>query len=240
MITVEDLNYRTKKIRGKEPFAIQDISFHLEEGYMMCLLGRNGAGKTTLLELLNGMIVPDSGRIELPLEETAFVGGSAWCVESWTVQENVLQFSRLTPSFDEKLFEDTLQTFGMETGILSRKFKDLSTGQKMQVQSAFAFAKHPRVLLLDEPVANMDPVVRTDYMELLHQKVTREKTTVIVSTHLVEDITDLVDYIGIMEHGKLTDYGNRDQIMQRYDSQDLRQMLLHKGTSYHGLQKESR
>lgn len=223
MLVVKNLNYRANK-----KFSIRDISFSLEKGYMMCLLGKNGAGKTTLLELLYGMLRPDSGSVEAQ-EQTAFVGGEDWCFPSWTMEHNRRQFALLYPNFDEGLYQEYLTLFGMEAEAENQQYSDLSTGQKMQFQIAFALAHKPGLLLLDEPMANLDPVARTDMMELLHQKVAREGMSVIISTHLVDDISDMVDYIGILDDGNMTDFGDRDALLEEYASTGVRDMLLSHG-----------
>lgn len=224
MLEVKNLNYRAQK-----NFAIKDVSFTLEDGYMMCLLGRNGAGKTTLLELIKGMIRPVSGEIVMEKEETVFVGREDWCFPAWTMEHNQKQFALLYPNFDVALYEQYLDLFGMTAGDRKRRYNALSAGQQMQFQIAFALACRPKWALLDEPMANLDPVVRTDIMELLHQKVTREGMGMIMSTHLVDDISDMVDYIGILEDGRLTDFGDRETVLGKYNSTNIRNMLLNHG-----------
>ena len=93
------------------------------------------------------------------------------------------------------------------------KFDELSTGKQMQLQLAFALARHPKLLLLDEPMANLDPVVKTDIWELLIRTIEKENISIIISTHLVEEVNDITDYIGLLDNGRLVKFGDREQIL---------------------------
>lgn len=242
MVEVCNVSYRARGYRND--FSLNNVQFKLEDGYLMCLLGRNGAGKTTLLQTVYGMVWPDGGEIRWQFEGdhtrqvltkknlqkfhqlAAYAGGEAWCFEEYSMLQNKELLAALYPQFDEQLYGEYLSFFSLREEEERKHYADLSTGQKMQFQIAFALARKPKLLLLDEPMANLDPVVRTDLLEALQDCVARWNMGIILSTHLVDDISDMADYIGILEQGRLTDFGDREVVLQRYGSENLRNLLL--------------
>ncbi|WP_455720311.1 ATP-binding cassette domain-containing protein [Agathobacter sp.] len=254
MIEVKNLSYRTKT------FSMENISFSLDDGYLMTLLGKNGAGKTTLLDLLYGRLIPLSGKVLwngcdatgkkaidsrldnisdrvaandgargiLYHEEVAYVGGRTWCIGGINVDENVDLLKQLYSRWDQKRFEEILEMMEFTKEEYMTKFEELSTGKQMQFQLAFALARHPKLLLLDEPMANLDPVVKTDLWELLIRTIEKENISIIISTHLVEEVNDITDYIGVIDNGKLVKFGDREQILNDdlgNETKDLRALL---------------
>lgn len=226
MIKVMNLSYRIKK------FSMENVNFALEDGYLMTLLGKNGAGKTTLLNLIYGCLEPTTGMVFwngadvtgkhameskngdlLYHEEVAYVGNRKWCVESLNCNENVSMFKGLYSNWDEERFEKILKLMEFSEDDLSTKVEELSSGKAMQFQLAFALARHPRLLLLDEPMANLDPVVKTDLWDLLLRTISGENISIIISTHLVEEVNQITDYIGVIENGKLVKFGDREQVL---------------------------
>lgn len=236
MIEVKNISYRTKT------FSMENISFSLDDGYIMTLLGKNGAGKTTLLDLLYGRLIPLSGKVLwngcdvtgkkaigiLYHEEVAYVGGRTWCIGEINVDENVNLLKQLYSRWDQKRFEEILEMMEFTKEEYMTKFEELSTGKQMQFQLAFALARHPKLLLLDEPMANLDPVVKTDLWELLIRTIEKENISIIISTHLVEEVNDITDYIGVIDNGKLVKFGDREQILNEdleNGAKDLRALL---------------
>ena len=175
MLEVQNLSYSTKT------FSMENVSFSLDDGYLMTLLGRNGVGKTTLFDLVYGRIEPLSGKVLwndidvtgmkaidiLYHDEVAYVGGRSWCIGGIRADENIRLLSCLYSRWDQKHFDEMLEMMEFTKEEYTTKFDELSTGKQMQLQLAFALARHPKLLLLDEPMANLDPVVKTDIWELL-------------------------------------------------------------------------
>ena len=222
MLEVRTLEYRIKN--GKRSFAIQNVSFELQEGYLMCLLGRNGAGKSTLLRLLYGMLLADAGEIlyegkeisknrNIVRQEIGYLGDEPIFFERQTLRENVQVLSGLYPAYSEKDFISYLGKFEMDMAVLDKTLSELSTGQRKQVQLAFVLARHPRLILLDEPMANLDVVFRMEFMEVLQELIAEEQVSVILSTHLLDDVRDTADYVGVLEDGKMTAFGDRERVM---------------------------
>lgn len=232
MIEIKNMNYSVKSF-GKS-FAIKNVNFKLEDGYIMSLLGRNGSGKTTLLNLIYGVLTMNSGEVLWNDEkvmlsnlhdfhrDVAYAGDIDWCFDSKAVDENIELLKLLYKDFDEGLFEEYIKFFEFKAADREKKYMELSTGKAMQLQLAFALARKPKLLLLDEPMANLDPVIKVDLMELLQKKVMEENMSIIISTHLVDDISDVTDYIGLIEDGVMTEFGDRESIFDKYNVEDLR------------------
>lgn len=218
------LNYHYGITQPKENgFAIKDVFINAEPGYITCLLGKNAAGKTTLLSLLYGMLRPKSGKVSWEgkqindktlaayRRDVAYFG-ETWCSQSLTVNKNVEMLSILYPTFDRETF-DSLITLAQAEGTLNRRYMDLSAGEKAKVEIAFLLARKPKLIILDEPLANIDPVFKIDILELLQKSVADNGTGVLISTHLIDEISDMVDYIYVLDNGKIVKHGSRFELM---------------------------
>ncbi len=225
MITCKNVSYSYK---GKKKPAVDQVSLTLQDKYFTALVGHNGAGKTTLMKLLFGALRPLEG--EICVEGKAIRPNDLYAVRQkvfFVTQEAVwnldgtIRFSadllgRLYPGFVWDDFVKILKLLDYSTGSedrLSLKYSVLSRGEKMKVAIAFGLACHPSYMILDEPFANLDPVVKTDVAALLHEGVVSQKMGVLVSTHLVDEITDMVDYVAVMEKGRLVSCGDREEIL---------------------------
>lgn len=230
MLEARNLSYGYGGI-GKEAFWLRDVSLKLETGYISCLLGKNGAGKTTLLNLLYGMRKPKGGEILWNGErlterwfpefrrEVAYAG-EAWCAESMTVEQNLEMLSILYPSFDRKYFDDLMKLAGTD-GVLDKEYAVLSTGERIKTELAFLMARRPKLMLLDEPLANIDPVFKVDVLELLQKCVAENETGILISTHLIDEISDVVDYVNVLEDGRLTKSGTRFDVLGEGSLRDV-------------------
>lgn len=222
MLDVCNLNY---KIRGeKSNFTINNINFSLDDGYMMGLLGRNGAGKSTLLRLLYGVLKSDNGNITFQGEDLgkniagirqnmAYVGDEDIFFESYSIIENARIFGELYKKYNNEDFLGYMNKFAFDDNVLNKRIYELSTGRKKLVYLAFVLARHPKLLLLDEPMGNLDTVYRMEFVELLQKLISIENISVIISTHLIDDIEDIADYIGILENGRMKIFGDREEVL---------------------------
>lgn len=232
MLSVKNISYTY----GKKGFALKEISMDLEQGYFTTMLGKNGAGKTTLLHILYKMRIPRYGEIIWNGEmvglrnlcaykkDVAYVDDQGWCRNTLTLNENVELFSGMYEAFDRQELEAYLSRFELECNLDEKHFGELSKGEKMKFQIAFSLARNPKFLIMDEPFANLDPIVKTDLIEAIHQKVMKDHMGVIMSTHLVEDVSDITDYVAIMEEGRLTLFGDRDTVMTDQNVMSLREL----------------
>ena len=232
MIKAENISF---KYGIGSKFSIQDLSITVEEGMISCLIGKNGCGKTTALKLLYGMLTPSSGAVYADgkklsaktlakyHEDTAFVGDAAWCDKDRTLEHNVELLSLLYPSFDREYFDKLLK----EAGIGDKTDKTLrmfSTGEAVKAEISFALARRPKLLIMDEPLANLDPVYKTDILELLQDAVAEEGTGILLSTHLLDEIEDVTDMICLMDNGRITKSGDRFEMLGDNGEKRLRDL----------------
>lgn len=237
MIIVDQLCYQVvKNGRGREGFALKDISFTLEKGYIMGVLGKNGSGKSSLLRQLYGMERPDSGSVSWEgqniltdlsafRQKAAYIDPDSGFFHYRSLEENVELLGHFYDQFDPKHLNQYLEQYSLEAK-MDTLYGMLSTGEQRKFQLAFAMAHQPELLILDEPTANLDSVFRTELMEMLQDLVAREETSVILSTHILSDIDEIVDYIAILKEGELALFGDRESVLEQQESMELEDLFM--------------
>ncbi|MGN0142225.1 MAG: ATP-binding cassette domain-containing protein [Roseburia sp.] len=196
-------------------FHLEDVSFSLPAGYLMGLAGKNGAGKTTLLRYIlsprscytgairiNGVDIRNNhresrGKIALISEDNPFF-------REKSARVNAELLGMLYPDWDMPLFQEIMRKLEVSEG---RAVGQMSRGEQMKFQMAFAMAHHPVLYLLDEATAGMDPVFRLDYFKLLQEVIAGEEASVVMTSHIQEEIRRKMDYVGILEAGRLVSFG---------------------------------
>lgn len=149
--------------------------------------------------------------------------GEEWCIPFLSVKDNVDTLSVLYPEFDHELYEELSRKLDFSEP--DTLYFRLSTGQQMKVQLCFQLARRPKYILLDEPLANLDVVAKRDIIEVLQQGINEWDMGVLMSTHLLDEISDVVDYIAVIENGRLCEYGERDEIFEKHDADSLRDVM---------------
>ncbi|MDE5753316.1 MAG: ABC transporter ATP-binding protein [Oscillospiraceae bacterium] len=192
---------------------IQDVSFQVREGMICGLIGPNGAGKTTIMKMLGGLVLPDSGSIEILSKQTetglaesrsrmSFVIETPYAKENMSAWEN-LEKQRLQKGIQDKsIIEKVLKTVGLED-VGNKKVKAFSLGMRQRFGIANALMTEPEIMILDEPINGLDPEGIVEIRELL-LKLNREKhITIIISSHILSELSLLcTDYIFI-HHGQI-------------------------------------
>lgn len=204
-VMVKNLN----KKRGK--FRLTDINFSLEKGYIMGLVGRMGAGKTTLMNcLINkrgvGTSVNVDGDIGVIMEDMPFLN---MC----SLDENARIFGGLSERYSEELYKEYLKRVGLSGGQVYNK---LSKGEKIKFQLAFAMSMQPSLLILDEPTSGLDVVFRKSFLYMIQEMVAEKMVSVIISTHLTEDLDKVADYIGYIDGGRLLFMRDKNELLEEY------------------------
>ena len=219
---MESIVLEFEHVTGKSGnFRLSDISFALPAGYMMGLVGKNGAGKTTCLKYIMRENTLYTGSIRIDgrdrLERGASFRNQVGVMsednvffEERTGAQNVELLKNFYDHFDRELFSETMKRLEVSSG---KSYYKMSRGERMKFQMAFAMAHHPKLYLLDEVTAGMDPVFRVDCFKLLHEVIEQEDAAVLMTSHIESEMKKQMDYIGILEQGKMTYFGeNKDEI----------------------------
>lgn len=188
-------------------WALENCTITVPEGSVSALVGPNGAGKSTLLKLLVGLSSSSAGAGEVlgktPVQHADFLGDIGYLAQEIPLYKNLnaadhIKMGRhLNKRFDEKFIRERLRELGIP---LNRPVEKLSGGQRAQV--ALALAKKPKLLLLDEPVAALDPLARHDFLSSLSQAVADGGLTVVMSSHLLADLERVSDHVIVLAAGK--------------------------------------
>jgi ABC-2 type transport system ATP-binding protein len=196
-------------VRWRALWALEDCSFDLPAGRIAALVGPNGAGKTTLLGIISGLLRPTTGRLERG-GRVGFVAQEKPLYRDYTVADMLAFGRRSNLTWDQPRAERWLTRFEVR---LDRRCKRLSTGQQAQVALAVALGARPDLLLLDEPLANLDPLARREVMGELLAEVAEASTTVILATHIVTELAGIADHLLLLVAGELVLDGAVDDLL---------------------------
>jgi ABC-2 type transport system ATP-binding protein len=182
-------------------WALADCTLTVPAGQVVGLVGPNGAGKTTLLELAVGLLRPTTGTITVR-RRAGFVAQGAPLYDGLTVADHLRMGQSLNTSWDASLAQRRADAAGLDP---RQQAGRLSGGQRAQLALTLAVAKRPEVLVLDEPVANLDPLARRDFLDSVAAAVTdaAEGTTVVFSSHLVADVERTCGYLILLAGGQV-------------------------------------
>ena len=196
-------------------FHLEDIHFSLPAGYIMGLAGKNGAGKTTLIDYImnpkvryTGTIRIDGADIRKNLIKTrnqvGFVSEENRFLKERSALQNAEILGPLYEVWDMELFREALNKMDLSS---TRVVGKMSRGELMKFQLAFAMAHKPVLYLLDEVTVGMDPVFRIDFFKMLQEVIRTEEASVLMTSHIQTEIGQKMDYVGIMEAGRLIQFG---------------------------------
>jgi ABC-2 type transport system ATP-binding protein len=200
-------------------WALEDCTIEVPEGSVTALVGPNGAGKTTLLQLAVGLTRPSAGDVTVLglsprdpalLARVGFVGQEHPLHRGFTVAETLKLGRNLNPGWDDALAHERVQRLDLP---LDRPVGRLSGGQRAQVALTVALAKRPELLLLDEPVASLDPLARREFLNALMEAVSETGLTVILSSHIVAELERVCDHLVILAQARAELAGPIDEIL---------------------------
>ena len=190
--------------------ALDDLSMTVPEGAVYGLVGPNGAGKSTAIRCLLGVYRPDCGQITLNGEEIyenpevkttiGSIPDDIFYFPSATLEDMRKFYRGIYPKFDDELFERLYEVFNLPKKSPIRRF---SKGMQKQAAFHLSICTRPDLLVLDEPVDGLDPVMRRQVWSLLLSDVAQHGTTVLISSHNLRELEDICDHVGIMDHGKM-------------------------------------
>ncbi len=213
------LSHVTKKYQA---FTLNGISFSLPKGYIMGYIGRNGSGKTTTIRMVTALTRPDSGEIRLYgtraddniaayKSSIGFVADDCYFPQSLKPKDIAAISCSFYPTFDDKKFFRYLASWEIPA---DKKVKTFSAGMKTKLMLAAVFSRETKLLVLDEPTAGLDPLMRDSILELLQDYIADGEKSVLFSTHIVSDLEKVADYITFLDHGNLLFSAPTDQLLE--------------------------
>jgi ABC-2 type transport system ATP-binding protein len=189
----------------RRTWALRDCTLAIPEGRVVGLVGPNGAGKTTLLQLATGLLTPTCGTISVlgeppavsaaQLARVGFVAQDTPAYARMRVADHLRLGAWLNPGWDDELAQRRIGQVGLDP---KQRAGSLSGGQRAQLALTLALAKQPELLLLDEPVAGLDPLARREFLRSLMEAVAEHGTSVVLSSHLVADLERVCDYLVVL------------------------------------------
>ena len=208
-----------------DDFVLDDISFDLPKGCILGLIGENGAGKSTTIRLIMDAVRRDAGSVEVMGIDNGSPQFSALKEDIGVVLDeanfpsvlNVKDVGRIMKNtyrkWDEKKFADYVRKFNLPE---KKAFKDFSRGMKMKLSIAAALSHDPKLLLLDEATAGLDPVVRDEILDIFYDFTRDPEHSILISSHIISDLEKLCDYIAFIHRGKLIFCREKDRLSEEY------------------------
>jgi len=198
--------------------ALDRCSFAIPAHTIVALVGPNGAGKSTLLHCATGLVHPTEGTITVlggpagdrTLPRVGFVAQDAPLYRDFTASELLTMGDKLNREFDLSFARARLIDVGIP---FDRRMDRLSGGQRAQVALCLAVAKRPGLLLLDEPLASLDPLARREFLSALMDAVAEEPMTVVLSSHLIADLERVCDHLMVLRSGRVQTFGATDELL---------------------------
>ena len=214
-------------------WALRECTLEIPAGQVTALVGPNGAGKTTLLNLAVGLTPPSAGSVTVlgghrpgspaALDRTAFVAQDTPLYKNLSAGDMIYLTRSLNRHFDQPYARARLAELGIP---VKRKSGKLSSGQQAQLALTLALARRPRLLVLDEPVATLDPVARHDFMATVLASAAADGVSVLVSSHVLTELERLAGYLVLMAHGQVRLAGPVGDLLAAHGQASLEELAL--------------
>ena len=207
-----------------EKFTLQDVSFELEQGYIMGFIGRNGAGKTTTLKTMLNLVHADGGNAyffgdEFTANEyavkqkIAFMFGAATFYPKRKLSTITSVVRKFYDEWDDAAYKRYLKRFDLDPG---KRVEQLSEGMKVKYDLALALSHNARLLILDEPTSGLDPVSRDDLLELFQELIEDGRRSILFSTQITSDLEKCADFITYIKNGRIIASTDKDTFLDSY------------------------
>ena len=206
--------------RYRRRWALSDCTLQVPSGRIAGLVGPNGAGKTTLLNLATGLLAPTTGTIEVlggrpasgpeQLAKVGFVAQDTPSFAGLSVAVHLRLGALLNPGWDAGLARHRISQLGLDP---AQKAGKLSGGQRAQLALTLAIAKRPELLILDEPVASLDPLARREFLQVLMEAAAEQEASVVLSSHLVADLERVCDYLIVLVGSRVQVAGDVEHLL---------------------------
>ncbi|WP_315167008.1 ABC transporter ATP-binding protein [Metaclostridioides mangenotii] len=215
------INNLSRKL-GKFELEINDLN--IMSGFITGFIGPNGSGKTTTIKLIMNMIKKDSGSVKIfgkefleddisTKSQIGYISDKPGFLEESKLSNLKRNISRFYKNWDEGLYNSYIEEFGIDE---SNKYQSLSKGQQKKFELALVLSHHPKLIILDEPTANLDPLFRNRFLEILQERIDVDDSTVFLSTHITSDLDKVGDYVVFIYNGKIILSGVKDEILEKH------------------------
>lgn len=215
------IEHLTKEL---DSFHLEDVNLRLEPGYVQGLIGVNGTGKTTLIRTILNIYEKDSGKVSVcgflmdedemkAKDRIGVVLDKNMFEEDFSVIKNAEYFGKMYSKFDMEIFKELCRRFQIP---LQQKIRKLSTGFKIRFQLAFALSHDADLFIMDEPASGLDPVFRKELMGYIQEIVEDGTRSVLLSTHITEDLDRIGDYVALMKNGRIVLNTSVEEMKERY------------------------
>ncbi len=219
---------------------IKNISFNVKKNSIVGILGKNGAGKTTLLGMLLGLITPTKGDVyifgknlksnkEEILSEVNFQSPYVDLPKKMTVEQNLSFYSRLYGVKNFNKVIDTLVSDLKINNLLKKNYGSLSAGQKTKINLCKALLNKPKLLLLDEPTASLDPETSIFIRKYLLEYQKKNSSSILITSHNLNEVQAMCSNIILLKSGEIVSQGNIKQILKNYNYKTLIELFLSEG-----------
>jgi ABC-2 type transport system ATP-binding protein len=209
--------------RYRQRWALRDCTLSVPAGHVTGLVGPNGAGKTTLLNLSVGLLQPTEGSIEVlggepassaaQLPRVGFVAQDTPTYASLSVADHLRFGAHMNPGWDAELAERRIAQLDLDP---AQKAGKLSGGQRAQLALTLALAKRPELLILDEPIASLDPLARREFLQILMEATAEQELSVVMSSHLVSDLERVCDFLIVLAGSRVQVAGEVDDLLDTH------------------------
>jgi len=206
--------------RYRQRWALRDCTLSVPSGHVTGLVGPNGAGKTTLLSLAVGLLQPTTGSVQIAggmpasssaqLAKVGFVAQDTPTYSGLSVADHLRLGAHMNPGWDADLAERRIARLGLDP---AQKAGKLSGGQRAQLALTLAIAKRPEVLILDEPIASLDPLARREFLQLLMEVTAEQELSVVMSSHLVSDLERVCDFMIVLVASRVQVAGEVEELL---------------------------
>lgn len=198
--------------RYRRGWALRDCTFTLPVGRVSALIGPNGAGKSTLMALATGLLRPTEGTVDV-LGKPGFLSQGKPLYQSFTVEEMLHAGRALNPDWDDAYARKLVAEADVPLGA---KIRTLSGGQRTRVALAVTLGRRPELVLLDEPLADLDPLARQEVMQALLAEVAETGTTVLLSSHVIADLEGICDHLLLLSEGRVRLTGDVEDLLAQH------------------------
>jgi ABC-2 type transport system ATP-binding protein len=206
--------------RYRQRWALSDCTLQVPAGRVTGLVGPNGAGKTTLLNLAVGLLQPSTGSITVlggqpassseQLAKVGFVAQDTPTYAGLSVSDHLKLGAHMNPGWDNELARHRIEQLGLDP---AQKAGKMSGGQRAQLALTLAIAKRPEVLILDEPIASLDPLARREFLQVLMEATAEQELSVVMSSHLVSDLERICDYLIVLVSSRVQVAADVDDLL---------------------------